>query len=146
MDNKEYSGKYGDYTIIYQRYNEKFEAFDPEGNSITASIHLAEVEKRLDKIEKPKKEFERVPGLVPTYNTKSPCLRCTVTSIAPDGDYWITYTDSGKRAKERTVYTDTHENKKKINQITECFARRKSLENTAEDIRESLEKVKVNNE
>jgi len=103
--------RYKGYDIKYRENRDIFYAEDDDGNDVLEKPTIPLLKKAIDAHRK--KKFERVGA----FQVNGEFLRkCTVTSISPDGDIWISYKEDGTNHREKVwrkhdLYVDNTHNR-----------------------------------
>lgn len=126
--------KYKEYEIIFHDYNEHWTLKTCDCPSIYSNKSFQAVKEYADRLSK--KNFKHFEAWLTSFRYPQ-SIKITVTSITPDGFYWVKYPGGG-RGKESAdnVFADNESNRENIKQI-------ESLRKEIDDIKNIIEGIKT---
>lgn len=126
--------KYNEYEIIFHDYNELWNLKTCDCPSIYSNKSFQAVKEYADRLIK--KNFKHFEAWLTSFRYPQ-SIKITVTSITPDGFYWVKY-PGGNRGKEpaHNVFADNESNRENIKQI-------ESLRKQINDIKTTIENIKM---
>lgn len=127
--------KYKEYEIIFHDYNEMWTLKTCDCPSIYSNKSFQAVKEYADRLYK--KDFKHFEAWLTSHRHPQP-IKITVTSVTPDGFYWVKYPDE-RRGKEPdyNVFADNESNRENIKHI-------ESLRKEIDDIKNIIEGIKTN--